>query len=107
MSAISHQEIGGNAGSASRRIPLLGRSLPSSVGALVIGGFGLLIVALACVTLGASWQVRQHQSDLSELEHHSTEASYLQTAEAQAAISAEQLQRYVYAGDAAYIPEIN
>ena len=107
MSAIAHQEIGGKARSAGGRVPLLGRFLPSSVRALVIGGFGLLIVALACVTLGASWQVRQHESDLSQLEYHSTESSFLQTAEAQAAISAEQLQRYVYAGDQSYIPEIN
>ncbi len=107
MSAIAHQEIGGKARSAGGRSRLLGRFRPPSVRALVIGGFGLLIVALACVTLGASWQVRQHQADLSELEHHSTEASYLQTAEAQAAISAEQLQRYVYAGDQSFIPEIN
>ena len=107
MSAIAHQEIGGKARSAGARVPLLGRFLPSSVRALVIGGFGLLIVALGCVTLGASWQVRQHESDLSQLEYHSTESSFLQTAEAQAAISAEMLQRYVYAGDQSYIPEIN
>ncbi|MDP9181102.1 MAG: diguanylate cyclase, partial [Chloroflexota bacterium] len=107
MSAIAHQEIGGKARLAGARVPLLGRFLPSSVRALVIGGFGLLIVALGCVTLGASWQVRQHESDLSQLEYHSTESSFLQTAEAQAAISAEMLQRYVYAGDQSYIPEIN
>jgi diguanylate cyclase (GGDEF)-like protein/putative nucleotidyltransferase with HDIG domain len=107
MSAVAHQEIGGKARSGVGRSRPLGRFLPSSVRALVIGGFGLLIATLAGVTIGASWQVRQHESDLSQLERHSTEASYLQTAEAQAAISAEMLQRYVYAGDTSYIPEIN
>ena len=106
MSTVAHEKILGQARPTGGRSSPWGRLFPSSVRALVIGGFGLLIVVLACVTFGASWQVRQHQSDLSQLERHSTEASYLQTAEAQAAISAEQLQRYVYAGDPLYIPEI-
>jgi diguanylate cyclase (GGDEF)-like protein len=107
MSAVAHQEIGGKASSAGGHVPLLGRFLPSSVRALVIGGFGLLIVALACVTLGASWQVRQHQADLSQLEHHSTEASYLQTTEAQAGFVALALQRYVSTGSDTSVAEIN
>jgi len=86
--------------SAGSRPSHLGRRfLPSSVRTLVIGGFGLLVIVLALVTLGASWQVRQHQADLSELEHHSTMASLLQTAEAQASIAGLLEQRYIAAGD--------
>jgi diguanylate cyclase (GGDEF)-like protein len=81
--------------------------LSISVRARVIAGFGLLLAVLASVTTGAAIQVRHHQSDLAELEQHSTMASLLQTAEAQAAISAELLQRYVYTGDAQYIDELN
>ena len=107
MSAVAHQEIRGQARPSRRRSGLLGRVLPSSVRGLVIAGFGLLVVVLGCVTLGASWQVRQHQADLSELEHHSTEASLLQTAEAQAGIAALALQRYVSTGSDSNVAEIN
>lgn len=70
-------------------------------------GFGLLIGILAAVTIGAAVQVRKHQADLAELEQHSTMASLLQTAEAQAAISAELEQRYIYTGDSSYVSELN
>ena len=70
-------------------------------------GFGLLILVLAAVTLGAGIQTRRHQADLAELEEHSTMSSLLQTAEAQAGISAELLQRYVYTGEDTYIGELN
>jgi diguanylate cyclase (GGDEF)-like protein len=82
--------------------------LPSiSVRVRVSAGFGLLILILAAVTVGAAIQVRNHQSDLAKLEEHSTMSSLLQTAEAQAAISAELLQRYVYTGDSQYVSELN
>ena len=85
------------------RLPLW----PSSVKARIIAGFGLLVLILGGVTLGASLQVRAHQADLAELESHSTMASLLQKAEAQAGISALLLQRYVAAGNDAYVAEIN
>jgi diguanylate cyclase (GGDEF)-like protein len=78
----------------------------SSVKGLVIGGFGLLVALLACVGIGASWQVKAHESDLAELEHHSTVASLLQNVEAQAATSGLLLQRYVDAGNGEYVQEI-
>ena len=90
-----------------RRTPLWRRFWPSSVRTLVIGGFGLLILALAVVTIGASFQVRKHQTELNQLEHHSTQASLLQTAEAQAGIAALLLQRYVATGQNTYVQEIN
>jgi diguanylate cyclase (GGDEF)-like protein len=84
------------------------RYLPwSSVRGRVIGGFGLLILVLVSVTAGASWQVRRHQSDLEELERHSTTASLLQNVEAQAATAGLLLQRYVDAGGDHYQEEIN
>ncbi len=108
MSAVAHKEIHGNIRPRDRRGPgVLGRFLPSSVRWLVIVGFGLLIVLLACITLGAAWQVRQHQADLTELEYHSNEASLLQNAEAQAGIAALLLQRYVAAGTDTDVAEIN
>ncbi len=98
MSVVS-REITSATGAGSRPSHLGRRFLPSSVRTLVIGGFGLLVIVLALVTLGASWQVRQHQADLSELDRHSTMASLLQTAEAQASIAGLLEQRYVAAGD--------
>jgi diguanylate cyclase (GGDEF)-like protein len=80
---------------------------PSSVRALIFFGCGFLLLALAVITIGASYQVRKHQSDLSDLERHSNEASLLQTAEAQASISGLLLQRYVATGDQSYLTEIN
>jgi hypothetical protein len=79
----------------------------SSVGGLITGGFGLLVLILACVTVGAGWQVRTHQTDLTDLEHHSTTASLLQNVEAEAGISGLLLQRYVDAGNDSYVQEIN
>jgi Signal transduction histidine kinase, nitrate/nitrite-specific len=78
-----------------------------SVRARIIGGFGALVLLLAAVTTAAAIQDRQHKSELAQLDLHSREATSLQTTEAQAAISAELLQRYVYTGDASYISEIN
>ena len=79
----------------------------TSVGGLVTGGFGLLVLFLACVTVGAGWQVQTHQSDLADLQHHSTTASLLQNVEAEAGISGLLLQRYVDAGNDSYVQEIN
>jgi diguanylate cyclase (GGDEF)-like protein len=79
----------------------------SSVGGLVTGGFGLLILILACVTVGAGWQVRTHQADLADLQHHSTTASLLQNVAAEASTSGLLLQRYVDAGNDSYVQEIN
>lgn len=95
------------AGRTNERSPLWRRFVPSSVRTLVIGGFGLLVLSLAVITIGASFQVRKHQTELNALENHSTQASLLQTAEAQAGISALLLQRYVATGDEAYVGEIN
>ena len=83
------------------------RTSLTSVGGLVTGGFGLLVFILACVTVGAGWQVQAHQSDLADLEHHSTTASLLQNVEAEAGISGLLLQRYVDAGNDSYVQEIN
>jgi diguanylate cyclase (GGDEF)-like protein len=86
----------------------LQRYLPwASVRGRVISGFGLLILVLVCVTVGASWQVQRHQADLQELERHSTTASHLQNVEAQAATAGLLLQRYVDAGGDHYQEEIN
>jgi diguanylate cyclase (GGDEF)-like protein len=66
-----------------------------------------LILILAGVTIGAGIQTRKHQADLAELEEHSTMSSLLLTAEANAGIAAELLQRYVYTGEDTYIAELN
>ncbi|MEX0683827.1 MAG: HD domain-containing phosphohydrolase [Dehalococcoidia bacterium] len=78
-----------------------------SVRVRVVAGFCLLVAILVAVTLGASYQTRQHQADLEDLQRHSVMATLLLTAEAKAAISAELLQRYVYTGDEAYVSELN
>jgi methyl-accepting chemotaxis protein len=78
-----------------------------SVRARIIGGFGALVVILVGVTTGGLVQEHNHKSELAQLDLHSREATSLQTTEAQAAIAADDLQRYVYTGDATYISEIN
>jgi len=78
-----------------------------SVRGLIWAGFGLLVFILALMSAGAAWQVAQHQSDVDQLEYHSTRASLIQNVEAQAGIAALLLQRYVDAGGDAYVEEIN
>ena len=99
--------IGGAPAATGLRVGLWRRSPISSVRSLVVGGFGLLVLILAAVTIGAAWQQLVHQSDLADLEHHSKMASLLQNAEAQASISGLLLQRYVATGTEAYVAEIN
>ncbi len=79
----------------------------TSVRSRVVSGFALLILVLAGVTAGATWQELVHHTDLAELQAHSSEASLLQNAEAQASIAGLLLQRYVAAGDESYVPEIS
>jgi hypothetical protein len=78
-----------------------------SVRGLIWAGFGLLVFILALMSAGAAWQVSRHQSDVDQLEYHSTRASLIQNVEAQAGIAALLLQRYVDAGGDAYVEEIN
>src|SRR6266849_977115 len=95
-------ENGATTGSARRNPPI---SL--SVRALIIGGFGALVVILAAVIIGAVIQEQNQKSELAQLDLHSRDAILLQTTEAQAAIAADGVQRYVYNGDAVYMSEIN
>ncbi len=81
------------------------RGLSSVRGRMTVG-FGLLVLILAIVAAGSAWQRRIHQSDLDELESHSSTATLLQEAEAQAGIAALSLQRYVIAEDAALPPGV-
>ncbi len=78
----------------------------SSVKLRIIGGFGLLAVILIVVAGASAWQSRVHQSNLDELQSHSSTATLLQEAEAQAGIAALLVQRYVIAGDETLVPEI-
>jgi diguanylate cyclase (GGDEF)-like protein len=94
-----------NRADAAPRTALLG--LNWSVRGLIACGFGLLVLILACIAVGAAWQTRTNQQDLAQLEHHSTTASLLQNVEADAGISALLLQRYVDAGNDSYVKEIN
>jgi hypothetical protein len=78
-----------------------------SVRARIIGGFGALVIMFAAVTTAAAIQEQNHKSELAQLDLHSRDATLLQTTEAQAAIAADDLERYVYNGDTTYISEIN
>jgi diguanylate cyclase (GGDEF)-like protein len=62
---------------------------------------------LAAVTTAAAIQEQNHKSELAQLDLHSRNAILLQTTEAQAAIAADDLERYVYDGDTTYISEID
>ncbi|MEO8458778.1 MAG: HD domain-containing phosphohydrolase [Chloroflexota bacterium] len=78
-----------------------------SVRVRIIGGFAALVLILVGVTTGGLVQEHNHKSELAQLDLHSREAISLQTTEAQAAIAADDLQRYIYEGNATYIAEIN
>ncbi len=78
----------------------------SSVKARIITGFCLLVVTLVAVTAVSGWQEHVHRSDLARLEAQSKVTSELQRAEAQAAIAALLLQRFVITGDPALRQEI-
>jgi diguanylate cyclase (GGDEF)-like protein len=78
-----------------------------SVRARITSGFGALVLILVAVITGAAIQEQNHKSELEQLNLHSRNAILLQTTEAQAAIAADGVQRYVYNGDALYIDEIN
>jgi diguanylate cyclase (GGDEF)-like protein/putative nucleotidyltransferase with HDIG domain len=82
-------------------------SISLSVRARIIIGFGALVFILVAVTTAAAIQEQNHKSELAQLDLHSREATSLQTTEAQAAIAADDLQRYVYEGNTTYIPDIN
>jgi HAMP domain-containing protein len=97
-----HSASGATRGSA-RWVP----SIPVSVRARIIGGFGALVIMFAAVTTAAAIQEQNHKSELAQLDLHSRNAILLQTTEAQAAIAADDLERYVYDGDTTYISEID
>lgn len=78
----------------------------SSVKGRIVIGFGLVTLILIGVIAGAAWQARAHQVKIAELEEHSTTASLLQNAEANASIAGLLLQRYVISGDDVYVEEI-
>lgn len=73
----------------------------------IVGGFSAVCLLFA-VSVGLSaWQEQRHRADLRELDKHSGTATLLQEAEAQAALSALLLQRYVIADDESLLPEIS
>ena len=86
----------------------LSRYLPwTSVRGLIAVGLTLLIIILAVVTIAASWQARHHQSELDDLEFHSTRALLMQNVATEASVAGLLLQRYVAAGGDDYVDEIN
>jgi len=78
----------------------------SSVKGRIIGGFALICIVFTVALSASLWQEQIHRSDLQELDQHSSTATLLQEAEAQAGIAALLLQRFVIAGDETLIPEI-
>ncbi len=77
-----------------------------SVRARIIGAFAF-ICGVFIVAAGMSvWQEESRQANLDSLDRHSSTATLLQEAEAQAGISALLLQRYVVTGDPAYVEEV-
>lgn len=77
-----------------------------TVRALIVTGFGLLLVILVGVVAGSAWMAREHQAAVSEMEQHSATASLLQDTRSEAGNAALLLQRYLMANDATLIPEI-
>ncbi len=83
-------------------------SLPGtrSVRSAILSAFGIFIVILAVCIGGAVLTVRHYQSSTAEMQRRASVASQIQTAEANSAIAALLLQRYVIAGDAYLVSEI-
>ncbi len=77
-----------------------------SVKARIICGFGLLVIIVIGVAAGSAWQVQTHRSNLADLESHSTIASLLQEAQAEAATAALLLQRHVISGEEYLVAEV-
>lgn len=94
-------------GGATTRSARWSRTISLSVRTRIIGGFGALVVILGAVITGAAIQQQNHKSELAQLDFHSRAAILLQTTEAQAAIAADGVQRYVYNGDTVYMSETN
>ncbi len=86
----------------SRRI----RFASNSVGALIVSGFGLLVIILAAVVTGSALMLREHRDAISEMEAHSKTASLLQETRLEAGNAAMLLQRMVMANDQTLVPEI-
>lgn len=78
----------------------------SSVKGRIVGGFALICIVFALALSASVWQEQIHRSDLQELNQHSSTATLLQEAEAQAGIAALLLQRFVIAGDETLVAEI-
>jgi diguanylate cyclase (GGDEF)-like protein/putative nucleotidyltransferase with HDIG domain len=70
-----------------------------SVKVRVAAGFGFLCLVFAVAATLSMWQGRIHRSDLAALDRHSSTATLLQEAEAQAGFAALLVQRQVMAGD--------
>lgn len=79
---------------------------PASLKARIIAGFALGVLMLAVVTAASASQQQVHRDDIRRLESHSKIASDLQGAEAEGAIAAMLLQRYVTTGDEYLVTEI-
>src|SRR3989442_100173 len=78
----------------------------SSVKGRIVAGFALLCLIFAVAAAASTRQELVHRSDLRQLDRHSTTATRLQEAEAQAGIAALLLQRYVDAGEESYVLEV-
>jgi diguanylate cyclase (GGDEF)-like protein len=72
----------------------------------ILSAFGIFIVILSVCIGGAVITVRHYQSSTAEMQRRANIASQIQTAEANGSIAALLLQRYVIAGDAYLVSEI-
>lgn len=100
--ATTLKNHGGPARPSAQRRP----SISLSVRARIVVGFAALVGILVAVLIGGVIQEHNHKSELAELDFHSRNATLLQTTEAQAAIAADGVQRFVYNGDDVYMSEI-
>jgi CHASE3 domain sensor protein len=72
----------------------------------IFGGFAVLGIIMIAAAAGAVWQASVNNSDLDEMESHSTAVALLQDTEEEAGAAALLLQQYVAEGDDTLIPEI-
>ncbi|MEO8458059.1 MAG: diguanylate cyclase [Chloroflexota bacterium] len=79
---------------------------PRSVRTAILCAFGVMIVILGLLIGGAVVTVKHYQSTTNQMQVRANIASHLQDAEANGAIAALLLQRYVVSGDAYLVPEI-
>ena len=78
----------------------------NSVGRSVVAGFALLVIILVAVVVGSARMVREHQSNLADMEHHTAVADLLQDTQTKSGTTATFLFGYLTTGNETLLPTL-